>query len=504
MTGPGPDGSVIGLPALVVLVGAAGAGKTTWADEHFAPGEVVSSDRLRAAVGEGESDLDASADAFAVLHAIVDARLSRGLTVVVDTLGLDGDLRKRLLSDAHRAAMPAVAVVFDTPDELCRRRNRDRERSVPAATLTAQLRRFRSAREAVAMEGWDQVVEVGSVSHLSERPDEVAARVARLPPRLRFGLVLSSFPWADAELASRLAEVVAAAERTGFESLWVMDHLIQIPQVGRRWEPMLEAPTTLAWLAASTDNARLGTLVANTSLRNPAHLAKIVATLDVLSGGRSVCGLGAGWWERELVAYGMALERVGVRMDRLADTLQLLPLMWGPGTTDFEGRTVSVRAAECYPRPLQERLPLLVGGQGRRTLGLAARHADAVNLRGDPAVVAGALSVLEEECVLADRPLAEIEVTHWSSPLVAASRKELARLRERHPRADVASVVDHAGRVETLARAGVGTFLVSLPDLAEGVAAVERAGELVAEVAGRAPDHGRQVQGAQGDEPREA
>ena len=129
---------------------------------------------------------------------------------------------------------------------------------------------------------------------------------ARSGPALRFGLQLSSFA-GDPDggpLADRVAEAATIAEAVGFTSLWVMDHMVQIPQVGRRWEDLPESWTTLAWLAARTRTIRLGTLVTGVTLRNPAHLAKIVATLDVLSGGRAICGLGLAWWEWEHRLYG--------------------------------------------------------------------------------------------------------------------------------------------------------------------------------------------------------
>jgi len=122
-------------PALIVLVGASGSGKSAWAAARYRPEEVVSSDQLRGVVGSGEHDLDASVDAFALLDQIVAARLKRGLTTVVDTLGLDQARRRTQLDLARRAGLPGVAVLFDTDATVCRRRNAQRDRSVPAAVL---------------------------------------------------------------------------------------------------------------------------------------------------------------------------------------------------------------------------------------------------------------------------------------------------------------------------------------------------------------------------------
>ena len=147
-------------PALVVLVGASGSGKSTWAEGRYRRDEIVSSDALRGVVGSGPHDLDASADAFAVLETVVAARLGRGLTTVVDTLGLDPDRRTAWLAAARAASLPAVAVVFTTPDAECRRRNGERDRPVPAPVLAGQLKRMRSMADELAAEGWDLVHEV--------------------------------------------------------------------------------------------------------------------------------------------------------------------------------------------------------------------------------------------------------------------------------------------------------------------------------------------------------
>jgi predicted kinase len=145
-------------PALVVLVGPSGSGKSFWAAERYRPDEVVSSDRLRSLVGSGEHDLDASADAFALLDHIVAARLRRGLTAVVDTLGLDPERRRGYLELARGSGLPAVAVLFGTDAAECRRRNRARDVPVPAPVLDGQQRRMRTAAAEIGGEGWDLVV----------------------------------------------------------------------------------------------------------------------------------------------------------------------------------------------------------------------------------------------------------------------------------------------------------------------------------------------------------
>jgi alkanesulfonate monooxygenase SsuD/methylene tetrahydromethanopterin reductase-like flavin-dependent oxidoreductase (luciferase family) len=256
-----------------------------------------------------------------------------------------------------------------------------------------------------------------------------------------------------------------------------MDHMVQIPQVGRRWDDLPESWTTLAWLAARTRTIRLGTLVTGVTLRNPAHLAKIVATLDVLSGGRAICGLGLAWWEWEHQLYGWPFPSTADRYALLEDTLQLLPVMWGPGSPPFAGRTLRVAETICYPRPLQEHVPIIVGGSGpTTTLRVAARYADGCNLFGDPATVARKRAILERHCADAGRDPSEVRVTHLSNAVVAGSRREvLAAIdRVRPPglppeqavdRWGAGTVDDQIGRYSRFAEAGIETAIVALPDL---------------------------------------
>jgi F420-dependent oxidoreductase-like protein len=252
-----------------------------------------------------------------------------------------------------------------------------------------------------------------------------------------------------------------------------MDHFVQIPQIGREWEDMLESHTTLAYLAAVTSSIRLGTLVTGITYRNIAHVAKNIATLDVLSGGRALCGLGAAWFEREHRLYGWEFPSLSERFARLEDALELLPLMWGPGAPAFEGRTISIKEATCYPRPLQERIPILVGGSGeRRTLRLVARHADACNLFGDPDRVRHKLAVLREHCATEQRDPATITVTHFAPARVVST----AARREGE---GAATVAEHIGRYRELAEAGVQTAIVGLSD-AEGPASVARFADVIA------------------------
>jgi alkanesulfonate monooxygenase SsuD/methylene tetrahydromethanopterin reductase-like flavin-dependent oxidoreductase (luciferase family)/predicted kinase len=453
-------------PSLVVLVGVAGAGKSSWAARWFPAAAVVATDDLRAVVGRDRHDLRATKDAMEVLDLIVTKRLARGLTTVIDSTALDPAVRSAFRRLASAARVPCHAVAVDTPEREARARNRGRPEAVPSAVVTSQLRSFAAALDALDAEGFDGVHRAsdGDVE-LVPRPLYDAPAAARRqeeePMAMRFGLQIGRFDWPGgaAELAPRLAAVARAAEDAGFASISVMDHVVQIPSVGREWEDMPDSTTTLGFLAASTTRARLGALVHGITYRNIAHLAKITATLDVLSGGRAFCGLGLAWFGREHDLYGWELPPVARRYDMLADALELLPLMWGTGTPPFAGRTVSIPAATCYPRPLQARIPVLVGGSGeRRTLRLVAERADACNVFGPPDVVARKVDALHGHCAAVGRDPAAVTVTNLSEAAVlgaSASATERA--------ADVVGTVEeHVGRYRRYAEAGVDEAIVAL------------------------------------------
>jgi F420-dependent oxidoreductase-like protein len=474
----------------VVLVGPGAAGKSTWAEAHFPADIIVSSDRLRAMVGAAEDDITASADAFALLEETVRQRVGRRLSTVIDTLGLDADRRAAWLALARRHDVPCVAVAFDTPSDVCRARNRERPKRIPADALTAQLRAWARVRESLPGEGFDAVLEpqpVRVVPKAFAAATEAARRQREQPAGLRFGLHLATYPWKDAT-AGRLREIAAAAEDAGFDAIYVMDHFRQIPQIGRAWEDFLESYTTLAYLAACTERVRLGALVTGITYRNVAHLGKIVATLDVLSGGRAVCGLGLAWFKDEHVAYGWEFPPVAERYALLEDALRLLPVLWGPGNPAYEGTVLSVPDTTCYPRPLQEHVPIIVGGGGeRRTLRLAARYADAANVFGDAAAVRHKAAVLRAHCAEAGR---DVELTHLSTALVGADDAQVAELVDRlRPRrqdpgryaaaVNAGTVADHVGRFRELAEAGAAEVMIRLPDLTDP-APLERMAKVIA------------------------
>lgn len=472
-------GSTIPDPALVVLIGASGSGKSTWAAARYRSSEVASSDQLRGVVGSGENDLDASADAFMVLDQIVAARLRRGLTTVVDTLGFDAERRVSQRSLAKKAGLPAVAVLFRTDPAECRRRNRLRARPVPTAVLDSQLRRMPELAGQLAAEGWTVVEATDGLivepSHSAGSQAAVASQLSQ-PTELNLMLQISRFPWGESP-AAWLADVASAAREAGLAGLALMDHLIQIPQVGRAWDPIPEPWVTLGVLAGLTAGAglRLGTLVTPVTYRAPGLLAKMVATLDALSGGRVFCGLGAGWWEREHAGFGLPFPPAGQRLDQLELTIETMRALWAPGTKAYAGDRVKLPETTCYPRPAGS-IPIVVGGSGDRTLGIAARLADGCNLPARADLLDSKLPKLRSACEQAGRDPDSVEITVLDLPVIGRDREDtgtlIERFRGRTPAAAFArthhagTAIDHIGRYRQLAERGVSTVFVSLPDLA--------------------------------------
>lgn len=465
-------------PALVVLVGPSASGKSSWAAARYLPREIVSSDQLRGVVGSGERDLDASADAFVLLGQIVAARVRRGLTTVVDTLGLDPEGRRGYLELARRSGLPAVAVLFDAAPELCRQRNRGRDLPLPAPVLDSQLRRMPAAAAQLAGEGWDAVLRQGDVQ--AEPAHSPGARQAsidqqRQPAAMSFVLQISRFGWGD-DPAGWLKAVALAAAEAGFSGIALMDHLIQIPQVGRAWDPIPEPWVTLGLLAGLDTGMRLGTLVTPSTFRPPGLLAKTVATLDALSAGRAFCGIGAGWWDREHAGFGLPFPPAASRLDLLETAIETLRALWQPGTRAYDGDRVHLPETTCYPRPAAP-IPIIVGGSGeKRTLQIAARLGDGCNLPSDLATVDRKLAVLRSHCLQAGRDPADVQVTVLDIPVIGSDRAHQAELVERlrgrtsaaafARRHHAGTPADHVGRYRLLADRGVSTAFVSLPDLA--------------------------------------
>ena len=246
-----------------------------------------------------------------------------------------------------------------------------------------------------------------------------------------FGLQLPNFtfPGVDgAHTFEHVAEIARAADDIGFESVWVMDHFWQLPPLGGPDQPILEGYTLLGALAARTERVRLGTLVTGVTYRNPALLAKMVTTLDVISGGRAILGIGAAWFEEEHAALGFDFPPVGERMGRLEEAVQICRAMFTENAPTFSGDYYRIDGAKNVPRPIQPGgPPILVGGSGeKRTLRIVARYADMCNIHGSPATIRRRLDILRNHCQDVGRDPAEITTSRRGSLILAATPEEAA------------------------------------------------------------------------------
>ena len=251
-------------------------------------------------------------------------------------------------------------------------------------------------------------------------------------PVTRLGLQLPSFTYpgvSEAELFGRVAEIAETAEDSGFDSVWVMDHFYQIRFQGQPNEPMLECYTTLGGIAARTSRVRLGALVTGVTYRNPALLAKIVTTLDIVSSGRAILGIGAAWNEDEHRGHGFDFPPVPERFERLEEALQICRAMFRDEAPSFQGKHYRIEGALNYPRPINPGgPPILIGGSGEKmTLRLVAQYADACNLFGDAATVKHKLDVLRQHCEKVGRDPAEITKTRLGGLIIAPTHEEAER-----------------------------------------------------------------------------
>src|SRR5260221_8165767 len=201
----------------------------------------------------------------------------------------------------------------------------------------------------------------------------------------RFGVQLPNFSGFDpADLFDHVAGLATAAEEAGFDSVWVMDHFFQLPPLGGPDQPMLEAYTLLGALAARTRRVQLGTLVTGVTYRSPGVLAKIVTTLDVISRGRAILGIGGAWYDVEHQALGIDYPSDRVRLDMLEEAVQVCRAMFTGDDVSFSGNHYRLDHARNLPRPVQAGGPKIMigGGGGKRTLRLGAPHADPCNPTG--------------------------------------------------------------------------------------------------------------------------
>jgi F420-dependent oxidoreductase-like protein len=318
------------------------------------------------------------------------------------------------------------------------------------------------------------------------------------------GLQIPSFTYPgvpDAELFERVADIATTAERAGFDSVYVMDHFYQLPLLGPPNDPMMECYTLLSALAARTSTVKLGAMVGGVSYRNPALLAKEVTTLDVISSGRAIWAIGAGWFELEHEGYGFDFGTFTERFEKLEEALQIGKSMFVNDTTTFDGKWFHVKEALNVPRPVTPGgPPVLVGGSGeKKTLRIVAQYADACNVFGQPEDVRRLMGVLDDHCATVGRDPAEVWRTRLGTVVVGRTMEEAdgkvarrfgvskltdlpedtqANLRRMLLIGDEATILES---VQSYLDAGLDGMIFNLPD-AHDLEPVEMAGAMLSKV----------------------
>ena len=248
-------------------------------------------------------------------------------------------------------------------------------------------------------------------------------------PNIRMGLQIPSFTYpgvANDDLFETVASIAVNAEQQGFDSVFVMDHFYQLPLLGPPDHEMFESYTLLSAIAARTDHVRLGCLVGGMTYRNPALLAKTVTCLDVISRGRAIWGIGAGWFEQEHLGYGFDFGTFTERFEKLEEGLQIAKSMFVNDTTTFDGKWFHVKDALNVPRPVQAGgPPVLIGGSGeKKTLRMVAQYGDACNVFGDAPAVRHLMEVLDEHCARLGRDPGEICRTRLGTVAIGATHEQ--------------------------------------------------------------------------------
>ena len=292
-----------------------------------------------------------------------------------------------------------------------------------------------------------------------------------MAPFFGYHMPYFSFPGiAPEDRFERVVEQACAAEAAGFDAVTVMDHFYQIGGVGPPEEPMMEAYVTLGALAARTSRVRLGTLVTGVTYRNPALLAKMATTLDVISKGRAIFGIGAAWNDVEHAGYGFEFPPIGERMDRLDEALTIARKMFTEERPSFTGKHYRIEEALNSPRPIQPGGPqVLIGGGGeRRTLRLVARHGDISHWWGSLDDLKHKSEVLARHCEAEGRDFSTILRTAGSPVVLVADERQAAAVAERIPESRRALMkpmtVDQAAEhLRPFIDAGIGGFTFNNP-----------------------------------------
>lgn len=295
---------------------------------------------------------------------------------------------------------------------------------------------------------------------------------------IRLGYQIPNFSYGTpvSELFPTVIRQAQEADESGFDAVMVMDHFYQLPMLGTPEQPMLEAYTALGALSTATKNVQLGTLVTGNTYRNPTLLAKIITTLDVVSGGRAVLGIGTGWFELEHDSLGFEFGTITDRFNRLEEALQIiLPMIKGERST-FSGDWYHTEEAFANPR-LRVRIPLLIGGRGeKKTFRLAAQHFDHLNIIGGFDELPGKLAALRQRCEEVGRDPATLETSMLVTALIDDNVSADQIPEEMKQRMVAGSADSVAEQIKTKALdAGLDGVIINLPFYSPGI--VAKAGE---------------------------
>jgi F420-dependent oxidoreductase-like protein len=314
------------------------------------------------------------------------------------------------------------------------------------------------------------------------------------PAPTRIGLQIPDFNLPGVEpagLLDTLTEIADAAESSGFDSVWVMDHLNQISLNGPMENWMFEGNTVLAALAARTSTLNLGLMVGAVTYRNPALMAKITTSIDVLSGGRAVMGIGAAWFGAEHQAFGFPFPPLKERFERLEEAVQILRAMFTQDQPSFAGDHYEIHEVLNRPAPIRGDIPIMIGGSGeRKTLRLVAQYADASNLFGDPQEIRHLVGVLNDHCATVGRDPAQITKTRLGALILRDRHDDAlaakARFLADHPHQTESLVTAGdatavAGQVQAFLAAGLDGLIFSMPEVHD-TEQVRAAGRLLSEL----------------------
>ncbi|MCZ6656840.1 MAG: LLM class F420-dependent oxidoreductase [Gammaproteobacteria bacterium] len=289
-----------------------------------------------------------------------------------------------------------------------------------------------------------------------------------------------------AQKYEEVLELAKHVEQTGWDGFWYADHFM--PNAPDTSTPWPEAWTTLTAIGATVPRIRVGTLVSGNTYRHPAVLAKMVATLDHITGGRAVLGLGSGWQENEHDHYGIPFYTTRERLDRLDEACQIIKSLYTNTKTDFDGHFYQLKDASLEPKPVQHPLPLLIGGGGeKRTLRITAEHANEWNVWGDVAILRQKMEVLDQHCADVGRDPKEIQRTAVALLFMSEDNAFLEQMRnaELQQPALIGTVEEIREIVEEYEAIGVDELIVPDFTLGEHRKKVETLDRFIKEVAGR-------------------